>query len=80
MDRDTVRDAIQNVKLTNSLIGPIEFDANGDLKNKIISVFQITKDDQVRSRTRPPSTSTSAWRRWAEQVRCSPRRWRERAG
>jgi branched-chain amino acid transport system substrate-binding protein len=42
--RDVVRDAIQAVKLPNSMLGPIEFDANGDLKNKIISVFQIKKD------------------------------------
>ena len=42
--RDAVRDAIQGVKLTDSLLGPVEFDANGDLKNKIISVFKITKD------------------------------------
>ena len=44
IDRNTVRDAIQNVKLSTSLLGPIEFDANGDLKNKIISVFKITKN------------------------------------
>lgn len=42
--RAAVRDGIQNIKLTNSLIGPVSFDANGDLQNKIISVFQITKD------------------------------------
>ena len=42
--RDAVRDAIQAVKLPNSMLGPIEFDENGDLKNKIISVFKITKD------------------------------------
>ena len=42
--RDAVRDAIQGVTLTDSLLGPISFDANGDLKNKIISVFKITKD------------------------------------
>jgi branched-chain amino acid transport system substrate-binding protein len=42
--RDAVRDAIQGVKLTDSLLGPVEFDENGDLKNKIISVFKITKD------------------------------------
>ncbi len=47
VDRNNVRDAIQHVDLKNSLIGPIEFDANGDLKNKIISVFQITKDDKA---------------------------------
>ena len=39
-----MRDAIQNVKVANTLLGPIEFDANGDLKNKIISVFKITKN------------------------------------
>ena len=44
VDRNTVRDAIQNAKISNSLLGPIEFDANGDLKNKIISVFKITKN------------------------------------
>lgn len=43
--RVAVRDAIQAVKLPNSLLGPIEFDENGDLKNKIISVFQIRKND-----------------------------------
>ncbi len=44
IDRSTMRDAIQTVKLTDSLIGPLEFDGNGDLKNKVISVFKITKD------------------------------------
>ncbi len=42
--RAAVRDAIQNVKLPDSLLGPIEFDENGDLRNKVISVFQIRKD------------------------------------
>ncbi len=42
--RDAVRDAIQMVKLPNSMLGPIEFDEYGDLRNKIISVFQIRKD------------------------------------
>jgi len=42
--RDAVRDAIQGVKIPDSLLGPIAFDENGDLTNKIISVFQITKD------------------------------------
>ena len=44
--RDAVRDAIQGVTLSDSLLGPIQFDENGDLKNKIISVFQIRKDDK----------------------------------
>ncbi len=44
--RDAVRDAIQQVKLPNSLLGSIEFDENGDLRNKIISVFQIRKNTE----------------------------------
>ncbi|MDT7952708.1 MAG: branched-chain amino acid ABC transporter substrate-binding protein [Acetobacteraceae bacterium] len=47
VDRNSVRDAIQDVDLKNTLVGPVEFDANGDLKNKVISVFQITKDDKA---------------------------------
>ena len=44
--RDAVRDAIQQVKLPDSLLGSIEFDENGDLRNKIISVFQIRKNTE----------------------------------
>jgi branched-chain amino acid transport system substrate-binding protein len=47
VDRNSLRDAIQKVDLKNTLIGPVEFDANGDLKNKVISVFQIKKDDKA---------------------------------
>ena len=43
-DRVNVRDAIQAVSLPDSLLGPISFDENGDLKNKVISVFQIKKN------------------------------------
>ncbi len=43
--RAAVRDAIQAVQIQDSLLGPIAFDENGDLRNKIISVFQIRKDD-----------------------------------
>jgi branched-chain amino acid transport system substrate-binding protein len=42
--RSAVRDAIQATKM-NSLQGPIEFDANGDIKNRVVSVFQIKKTD-----------------------------------
>lgn len=42
--RDAMRDAIQDVQLPDSLLGPIAFDANGDLRNQVISVFQIRKD------------------------------------
>jgi branched-chain amino acid transport system substrate-binding protein len=41
--RDAVRDAIQAVKV-NTLQGPVSFDANGDLQDKTISVFQIKQD------------------------------------
>jgi len=44
VNRDTVRDGLQSIRMTQSLIGPVEFDENGDLKNKVISVFKITKD------------------------------------
>ncbi len=47
VDRDSVREAIQHVDLKTSLIGPVQFDANGDLTNKVISVFQIKKDDKA---------------------------------
>jgi branched-chain amino acid transport system substrate-binding protein len=42
--RDSVREGLQNIHMENSLIGPVEFDENGDLKNKVISVFKVTKD------------------------------------
>ena len=46
LDRTNMRNAIQGVSLKESLLGPIAFDDNGDLKNKIISVFQIKKDPE----------------------------------
>jgi len=47
INRDTVRDGLQSVHMPNSLIGPVDFDENGDLKNKVISVFQIRKDNSA---------------------------------
>ena len=44
LTRDAMRDAIQAVQLPDSLLGPIAFDANGDLRDPVISVFQIRKD------------------------------------
>jgi branched-chain amino acid transport system substrate-binding protein len=44
--RDAVRDAIQSIKV-NTLQGPISFDANGDLQDKTISVFQIRQDKSL---------------------------------
>ncbi len=43
--RDLVRDAIQNSHV-KTLQGTVSFDANGDIENRIISVFQITRNDK----------------------------------
>jgi branched-chain amino acid transport system substrate-binding protein len=43
VNRATVRDAIQATKLT-ALQGEISFDANGDLNQRAVSVFQIRYD------------------------------------
>ena len=40
VNRDTVRDAMQNAK-TTTMQGPVSFDENGDINNKVISVWQI---------------------------------------
>jgi ABC-type branched-subunit amino acid transport system substrate-binding protein len=44
--REAVRDAIQLVKV-DTLQGPISFDANGDLEDKTISVFQLRQDKSI---------------------------------
>ena len=41
--REAIRDALQNVKV-KTVMGMVEFDANGDIKSKIVSVYQIKKD------------------------------------
>jgi branched-chain amino acid transport system substrate-binding protein len=43
VNRDTVRDAMQTTNM-QTLQGPVSFDENGDLVNKVISVFQIHHD------------------------------------
>jgi branched-chain amino acid transport system substrate-binding protein len=43
--RAAVRDAIQDSHV-KTLQGEISFDANGDVENRVISVFQITRDDK----------------------------------
>jgi branched-chain amino acid transport system substrate-binding protein len=43
--RDAVRDAIQASDV-KTLQGTISFDPNGDIKNRVISVFQIAKNDR----------------------------------
>jgi len=51
--RSNVRDAIQATNLTNTLQGPIAFDENGDLKAKVISVYQM-KDGKFVYEGRAP--------------------------
>jgi branched-chain amino acid transport system substrate-binding protein len=46
--RDAVRDAIQESHL-KTLQGEVSFDANGDIEDRVISVFQIAKDDKYPS-------------------------------
>jgi branched-chain amino acid transport system substrate-binding protein len=43
--RDAVRDAIQQSHV-KTLQGEVSFDANGDVQNRVISVFQITRNDK----------------------------------
>src|SRR6516162_103283 len=43
--RDAVRDAIQEGHV-KTLQGEVSFDANGDIENRVISVFQIAKNDK----------------------------------
>jgi branched-chain amino acid transport system substrate-binding protein len=45
VNRDNVRDAIQSAKV-ETLQGEVSFDDNGDINNRIVSVFRITKDDK----------------------------------
>ncbi|HEY1795453.1 MAG TPA: branched-chain amino acid ABC transporter substrate-binding protein [Stellaceae bacterium] len=45
VNRGNVRDAIQAAKV-DTLQGEVSFDANGDINNRIVSVFKITKDDK----------------------------------
>ncbi len=44
--RDAVRDAIQSGKFS-TLQGEITYDPNGDIQSKVVSVFQIQKDDSA---------------------------------
>lgn len=43
INRSNVRDAIQNTNL-NTLQGRIQFDQNGDIKSRVVSVFKIVHD------------------------------------
>jgi len=41
--RDALRDALQTVRI-KTLQGMVEFDANGDIKSRTVSIYQIRKD------------------------------------
>ncbi len=43
LTREAVRDAIQSAKVP-TIQGMVSFDANGDLADRTVSVFQIKKD------------------------------------
>ena len=43
--RDAVRDAIQDAKV-KTLQGEVSFDANGDITDRTVSIFQVRKDDK----------------------------------
>jgi branched-chain amino acid transport system substrate-binding protein len=47
VNRDTVRDAIQTSKVP-TIQGVVSFDANGDLADRTVSVFQIRKDTSAK--------------------------------
>src|SRR5437867_992214 len=44
VNRSAVRDAIQAASVKNTLQGTIEFDENGDIKSRIVSLYQVSKD------------------------------------
>jgi branched-chain amino acid transport system substrate-binding protein len=46
--RANVRDYIQNADLTDTLQGPIGFDDNGDIKQRVVSVYQVTPDGKFK--------------------------------
>ena len=45
VNRDNLRDAIQSTKL-KTLQGEVSFDQNGDITNRIVSVYQIVRNTQ----------------------------------
>src|SRR5271163_4578556 len=43
--REAIRDAMQTARV-KTIQGEVTFDDNGDLQNRVISVFRIVKDDK----------------------------------
>ncbi|HZS34409.1 MAG TPA: branched-chain amino acid ABC transporter substrate-binding protein [Methylomirabilota bacterium] len=52
--RSAVRDAMEKTSLKNTLQGTIEFDENGDIKNKIVSLYQVSKDGKFEYKGAAP--------------------------
>jgi branched-chain amino acid transport system substrate-binding protein len=44
VNRSSIRDAIQATSMKGTLMGPIEYDENGDIKNRVVSLYQVSKD------------------------------------
>ena len=54
VNRANVRDAMEQTKLTNTLQGPIEFDENGDIKYKVVSLYQVNADGKFEYKGAAP--------------------------
>ena len=64
--KPVTREAVQAARSTAkvpTIQGTVSFDANGDMADHTISVFQITKDASKPLDETSASTSTSGWRR-----------------
>jgi len=44
LTRSNLRDAIQATSIKSSLQGPIEYDENGDIKNRTVALYQVSRD------------------------------------
>jgi branched-chain amino acid transport system substrate-binding protein len=44
LTRSNLRDTIQATSMKNTIMGPIEYDENGDIKNKVVSLYEVDKD------------------------------------
>jgi branched-chain amino acid transport system substrate-binding protein len=52
--RGNVRDAMEMTKMANTLQGPIEFDDNGDIKYKVVSLYQVSGDGKFEYKGAAP--------------------------
>jgi branched-chain amino acid transport system substrate-binding protein len=54
VNRANIRDAIQATSLKGTLQGPIEFDENGDIKNRIVSLYQVSAEGKFEYKGAAP--------------------------